>query len=195
LKIAFSFWQGRIAPVFDVARNFRLVETTTEGVIVSQTEGTFPSESLLEKTACLVGMGVETLVCGAISRPLQGTVTAAGIRVIPFVSGYIDEIVEAWGKGLIADDSFAMPGCCGNNRGRRFRGPSRFLSSDSEREDFSSQVLEGRRGGVGRGGGFSGTALRGSCLCPGCGYTMPHELGMPCVRTVCPRCGSLMVRQ
>ncbi len=177
MKTAFSFWQGRIAPVFDVARNIRVLEIQ-RGRIARQIELTLPGEPAAEKTVRLVEMGIETLVCGAISRPLQAAVSAAGILVIPFISGNLDEIIEAWLHGRIHDDSFAMPGCCRNGRGRRFRGTFRAHSGFG-------------RGGRGYGFSMSG---RGNCFCPGCGHVEPHKPGTPCVKTPCPVCGSFMVR-
>jgi predicted Fe-Mo cluster-binding NifX family protein len=177
MKTAFSFWQGRIAPVFDVTRNIRILEIQ-RGRIVGQTEATLPGDPTAQKTASLRNMGIETLVCGAISRPLEAAVSAAGILVIPFISGNLDEIIAAWLNGRIHDDSFAMPGCCGNRRGRSFRGTLH------------------PRAGFGRGGpgyGFSMTE-RGNCFCPGCGHVETHKPGTPCVKTRCPVCGSWMVR-
>lgn len=196
MKTAFSFWQGRIAPVFDVARQVWIVESK-EGRIVSQTQETLPGEVSLDKASRLVEMGVETLICGAISRYLQGAIRAAGILVIPFVSGSIEEIMEAWGKGRISDASFAMPGCWGNPRGRR-RGAFPVSPPGAAMEKSGDSAVGRSRGGPGRRGGpggFPGLAGRGNCLCPKCGYLKPHEPGTPCVSTQCPRCGSVMTRQ
>ncbi len=185
-KTAFSLWQGRIAPVFDVSRRLLILETK-EGGGMTRLEELMSGDAPLEKCASLVSRGVDTLVCGAISRYLRGAITAAGIRVIPFVSGPVDEVVDAWAQGRIAEDSFTMPGCCGD-RGRRQRGMfhgSSVKTLSYERAGF----------GVGRGGRFDRDGGSGNCLCPGCGYVMPHELGRPCAGTLCPRCGSVMVRQ
>jgi len=34
-----------------------------------------------------------------------------------------------------------------------------------------------------------------NCICPKCGFIMPHQQGIPCFQTRCPRCSSAMVRQ
>jgi len=34
----------------------------------------------------------------------------------------------------------------------------------------------------------------GECLCPNCGYKIPHERGKPCQQETCPECGSKMIR-
>lgn len=51
----------------------------------------------------------------------------------------------------------------------------------------------GRGGYRGLGGGF-GRGPGGECLCPNCGYRETHQLGIPCFRQKCPKCGNLMTR-
>jgi len=51
------------------------------------------------------------------------------------------------------------------------------------------------QGGQGQGGrraGFAGP--EGACRCPACGYEQPHQVGVPCNQTKCPKCGTFMVR-
>ena len=47
--------------------------------------------------------------------------------------------------------------------------------------------------GRGRGGG-AGLGPGGSCICPNCGYKMPHSQGTPCNQIKCPKCGTIMTR-
>ncbi len=53
--------------------------------------------------------------------------------------------------------------------------------------------MGGGRGMGGRGGGRPGLGLVQSCRCPNCGYTQPHQPGVPCVNQACPKCGAVMV--
>jgi predicted Fe-Mo cluster-binding NifX family protein len=141
MKAAFSFWENRIAPVFDVARHILLVETKS-GRIISETEETLADTMPVGKAARLAELDVGVLVCGAVSRSLQDMVAAYGIRIIPFVAGDLREVIGAWlaGKGEI--DLFAMPGCC--KRKRRICALRRVHGEVSE--------MRGRSGG-GRGQG------------------------------------------
>jgi hypothetical protein len=47
---------------------------------------------------------------------------------------------------------------------------------------------QGRRGGFGLGPG-------GACICPECGTKITHEIGIPCFKKTCPKCGAGMTRE
>ncbi|RLG21446.1 hypothetical protein DRN74_02695 [Candidatus Micrarchaeota archaeon] len=47
--------------------------------------------------------------------------------------------------------------------------------------------------GRGRQGGF-GLGPGGYCVCPNCGYRVPHQRGSPCYVIKCPKCGAQMTR-
>jgi hypothetical protein len=53
--------------------------------------------------------------------------------------------------------------------------------------------MQGRGRGMGRGGARQGLGPVRECRCPNCGYTLPHQPGVPCVNQVCPKCGTVMV--
>ena len=111
MKIAFATWNNRIAPVFDVARWIHLVETQS-GAIINQTQARVADEMLAPKALRLAELNVDTLICGAISNPLRRMIAAYGIQVVPFVSGDLQEVIQAWLNGeLVNSVAFAMPGC------------------------------------------------------------------------------------
>ena len=125
MKIAFSFWNGRIAPVFDVARQILLVEIDA-GRVVREREEELPADSPAGKAEKLAGLGVNTLVCGAVSRFLHELILSKGIAVTPFIAGDLREVIRAW-EGHRLNTAFAMPGCCGRTRRRTgcTAGPAR----------------------------------------------------------------------
>ena len=49
----------------------------------------------------------------------------------------------------------------------------------------------GKGMGVGRPRQRIGGASR--CVCPNCGYSVPHTRGIPCGATKCPKCGTPMM--
>jgi hypothetical protein len=51
------------------------------------------------------------------------------------------------------------------------------------------------RGGGNMGGGRMNAGPGGECVCPSCGATAPHQAGVPCYQTRCPKCGITMARK
>lgn len=204
MKAAFAHWDRRIAPVFDTARRLHVAEIEG-GRIVAEREEALADDMPVRKALRLAELGVETLVCGAITRPLHAIVASYGIRVIPFVAGDLGEVIQAWLRGGLEGEDFAMPGCRGRGRGRRGG------VCEMNQEGFAMNG-RGRGGGMGMGGGrgqgrgrggqgmgrMGGPAKAGAggtCLCPKCGHQEPHEVGVPCTRKACPKCGAAMVRE
>lgn len=113
MRVALTTWDGRISPVFDTARAAMVAEIEG-GRPVSRWDEVFTGDSVQEKIARFQALGVEVLVCGAISCPVAATVSSCGIRLIPFVSGEIGAVLEAVIEGRIPATAFSMPGCrCG----------------------------------------------------------------------------------
>ena len=121
MKTAFSVWEQRIAPVFDTARQIHLVESTGTR-ITAETAHAISGENVPQMVAWLSEQGVCTLVCGAVSRPLQERLSAVGIKVVPFVAGDLRQVIQASFDGSLTGAAFTMPGCCGRRRGRRGAG-------------------------------------------------------------------------
>ena len=122
MKVAIPHWQGRISPVFDVAGNVLIVEIDG-GVERSRQDVAFDVEEPQARAARLVETAADVLVCGAISRPLEMALAAAGVEVVSQTCGEVEEVLLALVSGRLRDDAFLMPGCRG--RRRRYRGRRR----------------------------------------------------------------------
>ncbi|NLF86370.1 MAG: hypothetical protein GX571_09735 [Lentisphaerae bacterium] len=109
-------WNGRLSPVLDVARQAELVKADA-GRIVSRATVTLPGSDLDDQASALLTLQPQVLVCGAVSRPLAGQLTAAGIQLIPFRAGGVEEVIESWLQGRLTDEALLMPGCCGRRLG------------------------------------------------------------------------------
>jgi hypothetical protein len=53
----------------------------------------------------------------------------------------------------------------------------------------------GQGQGPGRMGGGTGAGPGGDCVCPSCGHKVPHQVGQPCNKRKCPKCGATMTRE
>ena len=127
MKVAFSIWNGRIAPVFDVAGTV-IIREIADGKIVNEQKVAVSVEDPYEKIDTLMENGVTDIVCGALSRRFQFFIESKGIKVTPFISGDIDTVSSAFITGKL-DNSFSMPGCGkrdGQGRGMGRRRRNRF---------------------------------------------------------------------
>ena len=115
MKVIIPSRQGRVSPVLDVAGRFLLVT-------VEQGQETMREDVLLEATGSLARarqiaqLGAETVICGAISRPLELAMHSAGVEVIAHVCGQVDEVLSAFVDRRLNEDAYLMPGCRGRHR-------------------------------------------------------------------------------
>jgi predicted Fe-Mo cluster-binding NifX family protein len=119
MKVALTIWNGRISPVFDVSRRMTLLDIE-EGLVKARSDVSLQLGDPTRKAEQLASLKVETLICGAVSRPLSAMLAARGIHVIPFVAGEVEDVVHAYLGGFLPSPAWAMPGCGGRQRG--FRG-------------------------------------------------------------------------
>jgi len=122
MRVALTAWDGRISPVFDTARHVLIVDVE-DGLSVRRMEEPLEEGLPDRRLARLAALKVDALICGAISRPLADMVQTAGIQLVPFVAGPVEEVLRAYVKGTLPAAVFQMPGCCGGRgRFRRCRG-------------------------------------------------------------------------
>jgi predicted Fe-Mo cluster-binding NifX family protein len=132
VRVAIANFEGRVSPVFDVARRLELVDVE-DGHETARQEVSLADCDPLSRVGRLAGLGVEVLICGAISRPLEAAMVSAGIQVIAQTCGPVDEVLAAFAAGRLTSEAFLMPGSCGRRRRARHgqrhgRSPPRRLS-------------------------------------------------------------------
>lgn len=123
MKIAIPLWNDCVSNVFDFAHRLLLVDIEN-GREVNRSEVELKAESLPQRAGSLKNLGVDVLICGAISRALACMVAASGTEVLAFVTGRVDDVLGAYLTGQLAKPQFSMPGCWpgareGFGRGRR----------------------------------------------------------------------------
>ena len=171
MRLAIPHWQGRVSPVLDVAGSLLLVDLDRGGETNRQSVA-LEEDSIKDRAKRIADLGVNALICGAISWPLELALTSAKIEVIPQTCGDVEQVVSAYLTGQLHQGSFLMPGCRG--RRKRFR--------------------RGGRGAGGRMGGRFEAGPGGRCVCPQCGHKAAHVSGQPCNQQKCPKCGANMTR-
>ena len=125
MKVAVTVWEDTVSTVCDFSS--RLLLFDVKGVEVKN-RSFVPFETMIlpERVNQLEGLGVEVLLCGAISRPLERMIRASGVKVIPCLRGSIEEVIAAYLVDGLSDARFILPGfgqgagCV--QGGRRHRG-------------------------------------------------------------------------
>ncbi len=109
MKVAVPEYQGRIAPVFDCCRRILIVVQNEheEEVITEEDWSMVPR---LARPPRLKELVVQCLLCGGISCWMEEQIRERDIRIIPWISGDLWEVLKAFRNGVIHDPLYAMPG-------------------------------------------------------------------------------------
>lgn len=118
-RIAIPVWEGRVSPVLDTAERL-WVQDIEGGSQSSATIVDFRAEDIRTRMQFIRNLGIQTLLCGAVSRQLHNLLLEADIAVRPWLTGDVEEIAAAYSEGRLTGDRFLLPGC----RKRRRRGRS-----------------------------------------------------------------------
>ncbi len=110
MKIAIPVWDNRISPVFDTASRLLIVEVEDQKE-ASRFETTLDDQELSRRCFRIQGLGIDMLICGAISRPYLRMLIGSGIQIISEISGHAEEVLEAYLQGALSHPRFLMPGC------------------------------------------------------------------------------------
>lgn len=118
MQLAIPVCDDRISPVFDSAGQLLLVE------IKNGSERNRRWEAIAEPVPArrarrLDELGVNVLVCGAISRPLAVLLEISGVAIIPWRAGPVEAVLDAYLKGRLLEPRWRMPGCAGSRKRRR----------------------------------------------------------------------------
>ena len=124
MKIAIAIWNDCVSSTFDFSDRILLVEIENEKE-VSRSQILLESKSSSQRVNQLKNLEADMLICGAISKTLAGLTKTSGIQVLPYVTGSIDDVLEAYLTGQLVKPEFTMPGCWPGARkgfGRRRQG-------------------------------------------------------------------------
>ncbi len=110
MKVALTVWENRVSPLFDAACML-LIADIQRGRVRKKRYQPFECKSPYLRAARLDDLEVNVLICGGISEFYANLIEARGIKIVSFVAGDIDEILEAYVNGDIYRKDYRMPGC------------------------------------------------------------------------------------
>jgi predicted Fe-Mo cluster-binding NifX family protein len=134
MRVALPVWKGRISPVFDVATQVRVIEVE-DGTPTSQRDLRLAYPG---RVARLEELGIDVLICAAVSRPLEAACWVAGIEVVSEVCGPVDAVIEAYLDGSLEEGGYVTPGRASHRR------PSADLVGPPKRTSQTTAAHTGR---------------------------------------------------
>lgn len=143
MKIAIPIWEDKVSPVLDTASRLLIVELEDKKE-ASRFETYLAEQDLSRRCFRIQGLGIDILICGAISRPFSRMLGASGINIIPGISGHPEDVLNAYLRGKLFDSKFLLPGIDRNT----FRQNDKPLAS--QKTCRKTDKRKGRGGGRGR---------------------------------------------
>ena len=98
--IAIPEFQERVSPLLDEARRFVLLEISG-GRVAQRTTVSLNAESAALRVAKLREIGVTVIISGAVSGYLARLISESSLRHYSWVSGPVDEVIEAYLAGKL----------------------------------------------------------------------------------------------
>ncbi len=109
MKIAIPIWEDKISPVLDAASRLLIVEVVDHEEM-SRFETYLKERELSHRCLRIRGLGIHTLICGAVSTSFSKMLEASGIDLIPGISGHPEDVLDAYLHGNLSHSRFSMPG-------------------------------------------------------------------------------------
>ncbi|MEN6437883.1 MAG: hypothetical protein ABFD97_04820 [Syntrophobacter sp.] len=174
--LAIPVFRSRVAPVLNWCTRVFIV-SEDEGGGMSGREIILDDMNGFDRLRTLREKGIDILICGALSPDLLNYGRALGLRIIPGVAGFLDEVLAAYREKKLDQPGFRLPGCM---RGRRIRPGEKCCGKSSggpvdEAKQVELKSGRGARGSPAKGCPFQNQRARsmGVCVCPRCGAEIP----------------------
>ena len=101
-KIAIPRFGELIAPCFEYSATVALF-VVAEGRVIEQRDFVLQSRRELDRIRLLRDQEVDTLICGGVQDRFEDLIRAHGIRVVSWVSGSVEELLESFLRGELVD--------------------------------------------------------------------------------------------
>ena len=123
MKIGIPVWRDLVSNVCDFADTMLVVELDARGVQIGRTSAELHSRCPAERVSELRALGLDVIICGAISRPLASMLAGSGIEIFSFSRGSVDDVLQAYRSGeLETNEYLTNPLGCPRRRRRHRRG-------------------------------------------------------------------------
>ena len=116
--IALPVFQNRVSPLMDVSSRYIIYETE-DGKIKQRIDISLNTDGESSRVEKLKEIGVNTIICGAVSGYVSHIINEKGMRLLPMIYGPVEEIIEHYLKNTLGSFCSVTGICKGRKRQRR----------------------------------------------------------------------------
>lgn len=98
MKVAMPRFGESVAPCFGYSATMTIF-SIKRGKVVDQVDFRLQSRDVLDRVRLLRDQQVGTLICGGLEDRLQDMLEGNGVRVISWVSGRVDDLLDCFLRG------------------------------------------------------------------------------------------------
>ena len=137
--LAVPVFQNRISPLMDVSNRYMIYETE-DGEIKQKIDISLNTEGQPQRVEKLKDIGVNTIICGAVSGYMAHIVGEKGMRLLPMIYGPIDEVIDRYLENSLASYCPKPVGCV-HRKGKRRSGCSRKAVREKNEMDGNKEEM------------------------------------------------------
>ena len=100
MKVAIPRMGEFVAPCFEYSATIALF-TIKDGNVTDQIDFPLRSREPFDRVRLLRDQEVDTIICGGVQDVYEGSLRGSGIRVISWVSGSVDDLLELFLRGQL----------------------------------------------------------------------------------------------
>ena len=120
MKIAITYWNDRVSPLFDTACHLMIFEIKNNRETACVKEVLKNNDPIM-RAKHLSQLGIDVVICGAISWECEAMLASVNIKVISCICGPVKDVLRACLNETLEKSSFLMPGCKSRHRHTRSR--------------------------------------------------------------------------
>lgn len=117
MKIAVSEYKNNVATAFDFA-NEVIVFTCENKKVINRQSHKIDDQFIPLRGMKLKNLGIDTLICGAISNPSAFMLHHHSIEVISGITGNVETVLQEFLSGNINSPQYWLPGFAGKGCAR-----------------------------------------------------------------------------